>query len=187
MLVGISRTRSARIFAILVATVVLFPVSMSTALAAPLPVHASSSTPRSPIPNFITDYCLEVVITSANALNTNQAQPKGEVINGCGFTVTSGRLDLFAFEECNGVSANGSDSSGIPNLSPHQVWNFTALLTGLCEVCQNHQPVAWPPFTLVSQADASGKGPGSIIVEDTGTAEHRTAMQNSSAYSFPCP
>lgn len=59
--------------------------------------------------------------------------------------------------------------------------------TGWCEICTDHKPTAWPPFSLVLQFDADGSGPNHIVVEDTGTAEDNVPLQNSPSYSFPCP
>ncbi len=77
--------------------------------------------PRSPAPQSVggTVYCLEVIIHSANALNTNVIQPKGEVYNGCSFTVTGITLELYGYVQCNGPSLGGSDSGKLPNLSSH--------------------------------------------------------------------
>lgn len=147
--------------------------------------HTTSSepTPKSYPP----DPCLEVFFFTLSAVNTNEAKATGEVYNNCGFTIKSGRTDVYGYVQCNGVSQAGSDYGNWYTLYPGGIMSFDAYVTGRCEVCDNGKAVAWPSFTLVVQIDASGTGSNNQAVEDTGTAEKSITLPNSPSYSFPCP
>lgn len=173
------------------------PSAGSATAATSAPLSTTSGTlwatharqPGSHTPNvYPPDRCLVVTLSSADAVNSNEVAPKGSVYNNCGFTVTSGRIDLYAYTQCPGtVAQNTEDYTNMSTLYVHSTVSFQGQLAGYCEVCQNGVPVLWPPFSIVTQIDASGYGPNHITVEDTDTAEKITSLQNSPAYSFPCP
>lgn len=153
--------------------------------AAASPTHSSSSAPRSVGG---TAYCLVVHMYSATAIGTNTVAPTGDVVNACGFTVTGITFHLYGYVSgCGGISGDGSDYTNLPNMSPGATQPWSGQITGVCEVCENGVPTQFPPVTLVSQADAIGTGPNNVNVDDTGTAEVSTTLQNSPAYAFPCP
>ncbi len=155
----------------------------STALVARTLASPPGPTPKGYYP----DHCLEVFIFSLNAVNTNQANLSGEIYNNCGFTVTSGTIDVSDYvQSCGGVTRTGSSSVPFYNLYSGSTTGYQDLATGECELCQNHVAVAWPPFTLVVQVDAEGTGLQNQIVEDTGSKEESIPLPNSKAYSFPC-
>lgn len=144
-----------------------------------------------PTPNALggTSYCLDVSIYSLTALDTNTTKVRGGVLNNCGWTVTNLTIDIYGYVQCSTGNKTLDPEDGISggSVGYNSVEGFTGELVGRCVVCTNGVATSWPPFTQVVQVDASGFGPSSTTVKDTGTAEGSIRLPNGNpAYSIPC-
>jgi hypothetical protein len=144
--------------------------------------------------------CFNVTVTvSKTGTKTNTFSVYGQVQYFCQIPRNGGSISITNTILCPGVGSHiVSQETPLPSgiREGSQTWAYLAGFTGICEICTNHVPTAFPFFTVTTSTAAATFIPlaGSETAKpssytrpvDGFSKPVTTGFANSPAYQLPC-